>query len=89
MLRLTGIIAALNRFVSRLGDRCRSFFQLLKKWKGFQWIEEFNMVFKDLKCYLASPHILSQLELEEDLYMYLAVSNHVVSAVLLRHQDRI
>ena len=47
------------------------------------------MVFKDLKCYLASPHILSQLELDEDLYMYLVVSNHVVSAVLLSHQDRI
>ena len=47
------------------------------------------MVFKDLKCYLASPYILSRLELEEDLYMYLAVSDHAVSAVLLSHQDGI
>jgi len=33
--RLTGMITALNRFVSRLVDRCRPFFQLLKKWKVF------------------------------------------------------
>lgn len=45
------------------------------------------MVFRDLKCYLASPPILSRLEPDEDLYMYLAVSDHVVSVVLLRHRD--
>ena len=33
--RLTGMIAALIRFVSRLADRCKPFFQLLKKWKVF------------------------------------------------------
>lgn len=29
------MIAALNRFVSRSANRCRPFFQLLRKWKGF------------------------------------------------------
>lgn len=33
--KLTDMIVALNRFVSRLADRYRSFFPLLKKWKGF------------------------------------------------------
>ena len=32
---LTGMLAALNRFVSKSVDRCRPFYQLLKKWKGF------------------------------------------------------
>lgn len=32
---LTGMLAALNRFISRFSDRCRPFYQLLKKWKGF------------------------------------------------------
>ena len=31
---------SLNRFISRSADRCRPFFQLLHKWKGFEWIEE-------------------------------------------------
>ena len=87
--RLTGMIAFLNRFVLRSVNRCRPFFQLLKKWKGFQWMEEFNMAFRELKSYLASPSILSRPELEEDLYMYLAVSDQAVSSVLLRHEEGI
>ena len=34
--KLTRMIAAQNRFVSRSVDRYRPFFQLLKKWKSFQ-----------------------------------------------------
>ena len=34
--RLTGMIAALNRFISRSVDRCRPFFLLMNKWKGFE-----------------------------------------------------
>ena len=34
--KLTGMIAALNRFISRSADRCIPFFQLLNKWKGFE-----------------------------------------------------
>lgn len=45
------------------------------------------MAFKDLKSYLASPRILSQPEPEEDLYMYLAVSDHAVNLVLIRQQE--
>ena len=83
------MIAALNRFISRSVDRCRPFFQLLKKWNNFQWIEECDVVFRDLKSYLDSPSILSKPEPKEDLYMHLAVFDHAVSAVLVRHQDRI
>ena len=36
MQKLTWMITALNRFVSRSAGRCRPFFQLLKKWKVFQ-----------------------------------------------------
>ena len=49
---LTRILAALNRFISRFADRCRPFYQLLKKWKGFQWDEECDISFRDLKDYL-------------------------------------
>ena len=33
--KLTGMIAALNRFVSRSSDKCRLFFQLLRKKDGY------------------------------------------------------
>ena len=31
--KLTGMAAALNRFISRSADRCRPFFLLMKRWK--------------------------------------------------------
>ena len=34
--KLARITAALNRFISRSADRCRPFFLLLHKWKGFK-----------------------------------------------------
>jgi len=33
---LTVMLAALNQFISKFADRCCPFYQLLKKWKGFQ-----------------------------------------------------
>ena len=33
--KLTGMTVALNRFISRSADRCRPFFLLMNKWKGF------------------------------------------------------
>ena len=38
--KLTGMTAALNRFISRSADRCRPFFLLINKWKGFEWTDE-------------------------------------------------
>ena len=34
--KLIGMMAALNRFISRSAERCRPFFLLLHKWKEFQ-----------------------------------------------------
>ena len=83
---LTEKLAALNRFISKFADRCRPFYQLLRKWKGFQWDEECEKAFQDLKEYLTQAPMLMAPDPEEDLFMYLLVSNYVVNAVLLRDQ---
>ena len=44
--KLTKMTAALNRFISRLTDRCKPFFLLLHKWKGFEWTEECAVAFQ-------------------------------------------
>ncbi|XP_075655097.1 uncharacterized protein LOC142625301 [Castanea sativa] len=82
--KLTGMLATLNRFISKFADRCEHFYQLLKKWKGFQWGEECDRAFQDLKDYLGQAPRLSAPKPGEDLYMYLSVSEHAASAVLLR-----
>jgi hypothetical protein len=38
--RLTGCLAALSRFISRLGERAMPLYKLLKKSDAFVWIEE-------------------------------------------------
>ena len=43
--KLTGMTAALNRFISRSANRCRPFFLLINKWKGFEWTEEYALAF--------------------------------------------
>ena len=81
--------AALNRFISWFVDRCHPFFQLLHKWKDFQWIEECVIAFEDLEQYLSSPPILSRLEKEEVLYAYLVVIDYAVNLILVRNEDRV
>ena len=35
--KLIGMTATLNRFISWSTDRCRPLFQLLHKWRNFEW----------------------------------------------------
>ena len=77
--KLTGMIAALNRFISRSADRCRPFYLLINKWKGFEWSEDCVMAFQQLKDYLSRPPIMSSPEADEVLYAYIAVAPHAVS----------
>jgi hypothetical protein len=82
--QLTGKIAALNKFISNSTDKCLPFFNVLRK--AFEWLEECEKTFKQLKEYLSSPPLLSQTIPGEPLYLYLAVSPTVVSAVLIREE---
>ena len=82
--KLTRMTAALNRFISRSADKCRPFFQLLNKWKGFEWTEECALAFQQLKKYLSHPSIMSRPKVDEVLFAYIAVASHAVSLVLIR-----
>ena len=82
--KLTGMAAVLNRFISQLADRCRPFFLLMKRWKGFEWIKECTLAFQQLKEYLSLPPIMSSPEVDEILFTYIVVAPHAVSLVLLR-----
>ena len=44
--KLTGMAAALNKFISRSADRCKPFFLLINKWKGFDRTEECATAFQ-------------------------------------------
>uniref|UniRef100_A0A2N9HAC0 Uncharacterized protein n=1 Tax=Fagus sylvatica TaxID=28930 RepID=A0A2N9HAC0_FAGSY len=84
--RLTGRIAALNRFMSRSTDKCLPFFKTLKK--AFEWTDECQQAFEELKKYLTEPPLLSPSKQGEELYLYLAVSPTAVSSALIREEER-
>ena len=81
--KLTGMTVALNQFISRSAERCRSFFLLLHKWKGFEWTEECAVAFRQLKEYMSRLPIMSSPEVDEVVFAYLAVASHAVSFVLI------
>ena len=84
MQKLIEMAAALNRFISRSAHRCRPFFLLINKWKGFEWTEECAIAFQQLKNYLAQPLIMSSPESDEVLFAYIVVAPYAVSLVLIR-----
>jgi ribonuclease HI len=86
--RLTGMIAALGRFISRSADKCKPFFRLLGKRSRFEWDEECSVAFQAIKAYLSTPPCLSIPNPGEPLFLYLAVSDHAVSAVLVRESTQ-
>ena len=85
MQSLNGKIAALNRFVSKAMDKCLPFFRILRKL--FEWMDECQRAFEDLKKYLSSPPLLSLSKSGEELYLYIAVSQAAVSAALVREEE--
>ena len=82
---MNGKIAALNRFISRATDRCLPFFRTLRR--SFEWTDECQTTFDNLKTYVSSPPLLSPSKPGEELYLHLAISQAAVSAALVREED--
>ena len=81
--KLTGCMAALNRFISRLGEKGLPFFKLMKKPGKFQWTDEAAAAFEELKTYLISPPVLTPPEKHETLLVYISATANVVSTAVV------
>ena len=86
---LTGRVAALNRFISRLVKQCLPFFQTLKQPKNFCWTSGCQQAFEELKNYLDSSPLLAKPEPGEELFLYLTVSPVALAAVLIKEEAKI
>jgi hypothetical protein len=87
--RLTGCMATLSRFISRLGEKGLSFYKLLKKVDKFQWTTKAQEALDALKKFLTMPPVLKppcQAMLDqpaEDLLLYISCTTHVVTIALV------
>ena len=85
MQSLNGKIVALNWFVSKATDKCLPLFRTLRK--SFEWTNDCQKAFEDLKKYLSSPPLLNPSKLGEELHLYIVVSQAAVSATLVREEE--
>jgi ribonuclease HI len=85
--KLTGRVAALNRFIPRAAERSLPFFQVLRSAKTFQWSETQKQAFHELKDYLSNMTKLFPPEPRSPLLLYVSASNSAVSAVLVQEKE--
>lgn len=60
---------------------------MLRKDKRFDWSEKHAAAFVELKNYSTMPPLLAKPKQGEDLYVYLSVTDHVVSGVLVKENE--
>jgi hypothetical protein len=78
-----GRLAALSRFISRLDEKGSPLYWLLKKHERFSWTVEAQEALDKLKATLAHAPILPSPQNGEPLYLYVAATTQVVSAVIV------
>jgi hypothetical protein len=83
VMKLTGMMAALGRFIIKLGEKGLPFFKLLKKSDKFEWTDEVEQALDELKTFLTTPPIMVPPVPKETLLLYISASTQVVSTVLV------
>ncbi|KAK1649193.1 hypothetical protein QYE76_066998 [Lolium multiflorum] len=68
---------ALSRFVARLGEKALPFYALIKQGGKFQWNEEADRAFEDLKRTISTPPILVAPKEKEHLMLYITTTPEV------------
>jgi hypothetical protein len=86
-MKLTGMMAALGRFISKLGEKGLPFFKLLKKADKFVWDNEAQKAFEALKESLTTPPVMTPPILKETLLLYISATTNVVSTVLVAERE--
>jgi hypothetical protein len=82
--RLTGRLAALNRFIPKSAERSLPFLKTLRGAKDFAWGLEEAAAFESLKPHLSDLATLASLDPSLPLHHYIAASPCAVSAALIQ-----
>ncbi len=77
--KFTGCLASLNRFISRLGEKALPLYRLMKKSTHFEWNDQADQAFHELKKMLTTPPVLAAQTEKEPMLLYIAATSQVVS----------
>jgi hypothetical protein len=87
IMKLTGMMAALGRLISKLGEKGLPFFKLLNKADKFVWDDEGQKAFEALKESLTTPPVMTPPIPKETLLLYIFATTNVVSTVLVAKRE--
>nr|GEU31537.1 zinc finger, CCHC-type [Tanacetum cinerariifolium] len=82
--KLNGMLASLNRFLSKSAEKSLPFFKTLKKCmkkSDFQWTAKAEMAFKQMKRLIAELPMLTTPRKKEELIMYLATVKKAINFI--------
>ena len=85
--KLSGRISALSRFILKSVERSLPFFKALRGRDKVEWGPEQSEAFQRLKNYMASKLLVTVLDPEAPLLLYVAASDHAVSGVLVQENE--
>ncbi|XP_071683589.1 uncharacterized protein [Lolium perenne] len=80
--KLAGRVAALSRFIPRLGDKATPLYRLLKKSDSFEWTDEAQKALEELQNALRNAHVLAAPLPQKTMLLYVAASSRAISAVM-------
>ena len=83
MQKQAGRVTALGSFISKLGECALPFFKLMTKKGPFEWTQEADQAFQDLKRHLTSPPVMVAPRPLEPLVLYLAATLNSANAALV------
>ena len=81
--RITGCVASLSRFISRLSEMAIPLYRLLRKSEKFVWDNETDEDLESLKKKLTQAPILVAPKPKEPMLLYISANNHAVSVVVV------
>ncbi|XP_016192258.1 uncharacterized protein LOC107633136 [Arachis ipaensis] len=82
--RLAGRLTTLSRFLGASAAKALPFFNLMKKGIAFEWTPVCEEAFMQFKEIISAPPVLARPKNGEALYLYLAVTDEALAAVLVR-----
>jgi hypothetical protein len=85
--RLTGRIAALNRFMEKLAEGSLPFFKVRRGSDTFEWGSEQQEAFDALKDYIQNLPMLASPQLNQPLILYVSATHTVVSGALVQERE--
>jgi len=85
---LVGKLTSLSRFLPRLAEKIRPIVKTLKKADRFQWSEECEKTFAEIKAAVSSTPILQKPTPGDGLLLYISPSEDAISAALVQQEDQ-